>query len=174
MGFLLPSRKAAFRYPLGQAPRTAVLAPWFRTKGFRSKDDIRVFPQGWCSDAARYSPAAIAGTREQLLALAGTDARPTHALIAVARPGQELLTAAERDQLWRAFRVPVFQQIVAEDGAVLAAECEAHDGLHVEDAQRDWREYALEHANCACGIRTPRLTSCEPTERVRSAAMYAR
>jgi hypothetical protein len=28
--------------------------------------------------------------------------------------------------------VPVFEQILADDGSLLAMECEAHDGLHVE------------------------------------------
>jgi hypothetical protein len=166
VGFFLANRKAAFRYPLGPAPRTAVLAPWFR-----SGAAVRVFPNGWDSSTAIYSPAAIAGTPEQLLHL--TDAHPTHALIALERPGDALLTAAERDQLWRTFRVPVFEQIVGEDGAVLAAECEAHDGLHVE-VERDWQGYSIEHACCACGVRTPRLSSPQPAERVRSAATYAR
>ena len=30
-----------------------------------------------------------------------------------------------------AFRVPVFEQVIGKSGKLLAAECEAHDGLHV-------------------------------------------
>jgi hypothetical protein len=163
-------RKAALRYPVGPAPRTAVLAPWFR-----SKDAVRVFAEGWCDAAARFRPAALAGTRRQLLELAA-EAAPelTHAVIVVSQLGEPLLTTAERQRLWRAFRVPVFTQIVDERGRLLAAECEAHDGLHVEDPERTWPDYKLETGPCACGRVSARLAAPEPAERVRAAAVFAR
>jgi hypothetical protein len=85
-----------------------------------------------------------------------------------------LLSAAERERLWRAFRVPIFEQIIGPDGELLAAECEAHDGLHVEAAGFSWDAYRMERAPCGCGRKTPRLTSIQPAERLRSAAAYAR
>ena len=176
----LQSSKAAFRYPFGEAPRTAILVPWFAEPrlSFRSKAAVRSFA-GWSNEAAAFAPASIAGTREQLTALA-CDAPPvTHALVVLARPSDTLLTAADREQLWRAFRVPVFEQIIGARGERLAAECEAHDGLHIETQSRQdpaegWSSYAIDEGLCACGLRTPRLSSPVPAERVRSAAMYAR
>jgi hypothetical protein len=158
------SRKSAFQYPLGHAPRTAVLVPWFRGRSF----------PGWTDEAVEYAPAAIAATRAQLLALAADPPTLTHALIALARPNDMLLTAADREQLWRAFRVPVFEQLIGPLGERLAAECEAHDGLHVESPDQDWTGYAIDQGLCACGLRTPRVSSPLPAERVRAAAMFAR
>jgi hypothetical protein len=85
-----------------------------------------------------------------------------------------LLTAADREQLWRAFRVPLFEQIIGPNGERLAAECEAHDGLHIEDPERDWTGFAVDKGLCACGLRTPRISSPVPTERARAAATFAR
>lgn len=148
------NRKARFHYPLGTAPRTAILGPWFKTPNGR----VRVFSGGWCQAAAAFNPAAIAGTREQLLKLAA-EAAPTlsHALIVVGRPGDPLLSVAERERLWRAFRVPVFEQIVGSRGELLAAECEAHDGLHLETPAWDFSSYAMETGACGCGRTAPRL-----------------
>jgi hypothetical protein len=56
----------------------------------------------------------------------------------------------------------------------LAAECEAHDGLHIEAPERGWSAYAIEESLCACGLRTPRIFSPIPAERARAAAMFAR
>jgi hypothetical protein len=168
--------KSVFRYPLDPAPRTAVLAACFRQPRFRPNCPIRVFPEGWSEEASAFAPAAIAAPREQLLGLAAADRPPglTHAVIALASPGDPILSIAERERLWRAFRVPVFEQIIGPNGELLAAECEAHDGLHIEIPGLPWDGYRLELSACGCGRKTPRLTPVEPMERVRSAAAYAR
>jgi len=41
------------------------------------------------------------------------------------------LSDADREQFWRTFQVPVFEQRRGFDGRVIARECEAHSGLHV-------------------------------------------
>ena len=169
-------RKSVFRYPIDPAPRTAVLAACFRQPRLRPNYPVRVFPQGWSEEVSAFSPAAVAAPREQLFGLAAA-ARPpvfTHAVIAFESPGDPMLSVAERQRLWRAFRVPVFEQIIGPDGELLAAECEAHDGLHIESPGFAWHGYQLEMAPCACGRKTPRLTPAESVERVRSAAVYAR
>jgi hypothetical protein len=106
--------------------------------------------------------------------LAASPPKLTHAVIALARPEEMLLTAADREQLWRAFRVPIFEQIIGARGERLAAECEAHDGLHVEAAAQDWTGFAIDEGACACGLRTPRVSSPVPEERVRAATVFAR
>jgi len=148
------------------------LVPWFR-KSWLGESRVRVF-DGWTLESAAFAPAAIVATRVQLLALAQTPPQLTHALIAVSRPQEMLLSAADRDQLWRAFRVPVFEQIIGPRGQRLATECEAHDGLHVEESTRDWTGFTTDTGLCACGRRTPRVSSPIPVERVRAAAMFAR
>jgi len=145
--------KAVLIYPIPPAPPTAVLVPWFRSNGV-----VRIFSDGWSSAAAAYAPAAIAGTWTQLEALV-PQAIPslTHALIVVALADQPLLAPAQRQKLWDAFGVPVFQQIVTPNGTLLAAECEAHDGLHIESAKLSLTGLAMETALCACGRKSPRV-----------------
>jgi hypothetical protein len=66
-----------------------------------------------------------------------------------------------RDLLWRAFGLPVFEQLRASDGAVIASECEVHDGLHIIESRPDLKgEVVTDH--CACGAETPRLRSLSP------------
>jgi hypothetical protein len=36
-----------------------------------------------------------------------------------------------RDELWRRFGVPLFEELMDSEGRILASECEAHNGLHV-------------------------------------------
>jgi hypothetical protein len=38
----------------------------------------------------------------------------------------------ERETIWRKYAMPVFEQLLDEKGRVLAVECEAHNGLHIE------------------------------------------
>jgi hypothetical protein len=169
-------RKSVFRYPMDPAPRTAVLAACFRQPKFRPNNPIRVFPGGWSEEASAFAPAAIAAPRQQLLGLAAAPHPPTltHAVIALESRGNPPLSTVERVWLWRVFRVPVFEQIVGPDGELLAAECEAHDGLHIEIPGLSWDGYRVEMSPCGCGRKTPRLTPAMSAERVRSAAAYAR
>jgi hypothetical protein len=152
------NRKAELAYPVPPAPPTAVLQSWFRSNGL-----VRVFGpsalrDGWDAAAAAFAPAAIAATWPQLEALIPEKIPSlTHALIVLARPGDELLTGKQRDRLWKAFHVPVFQQVVNGSGVLLAAECEAHDGLHMESSKFVAIGLPLDRTPCGCGRKTPRL-----------------
>jgi hypothetical protein len=168
--------KSVFRYPMDPAPRTAVLAACFRQSRFRPNDPVRVFPEGWSQEVAVFAPAAIAAPRELLLGLAAAVPPPrlTHAVIALEGRSDPLLSTAERARLWRAFRVPVFEQIIEQAGELLAFECEAHDGLHIEVPGLSWDGYRVEMSLCGCGRKTPRLMLDEPAGRLRRVAAYAR
>ncbi len=85
-----------------------------------------------------------------------------------------MLSAADRERLWRAFRVPLFEQVIGPRGELLAAECEAHAGLHIETPGLAWAGHGIETARCACGHATPRLTPVDRLEPIRSVAAYAR
>ncbi len=124
--------------------------------GFRSKGRVRVFPGGWNDEVERFAPQSIAGRAEQLEALEGI-ARPTHALIAMRREWESGLPAETRERFWQAFRVPLFEQIIGEGGELLAAECEAHRGLHIESSRFVAGDHELERTKCACGKSSPRL-----------------
>jgi hypothetical protein len=84
-------------------------------------------------------PGAICGSLEELLRLAarvesGKAAPPaTVRRLTVRTPlGERLASERARDSLWRAFELPVFEELTGSEGEVLAAECEAHSGLHLD------------------------------------------
>jgi hypothetical protein len=165
------AKKPVLVYPIPPAPPTAVLVD-----GFRSGGNIHVFENGWSDEAANFAPAAIAATLAQLDAL-GTMPIPSlrNAVIALVRPGEPHLSEDDRERLWRAFRVPVFEQRIDQSCNLLAAECEAHDGLHIEASELSPRDgEILETAPCGCGKTTPRLIAQQRAENLRKVAAYAR
>jgi hypothetical protein len=142
--------------------------------GFRSSGNIRVFENGWNDEAASFAPSAIAATAAQLIALPRVPG-VKNALLVLVRPGDSGLSETDREDLWRAYRVPVFEQRIDESCALLAAECEAHDGLHVASPQALPRPgERWETAACGCGKTTPRLIGTQRAERLRKVAAYAR
>jgi hypothetical protein len=192
-------RRAAFRHPAGEpSPRTAILLP-----GFKRQANTKAFvPSGsnyrWLEKLQEYRPNSLAGSLGQLLFLAslriaGLPKLETlnHSLVVTFHTEQPWLTAEDRDELWSAFGVPLYEQIYCTSG-LLATECIAHDGLHpAKDA--DWtasdngelwfREPAawwedrgeayapsglfgsVETETCECGQAGPRLRIAGPAQR---------
>ena len=145
---------AVFVHPLDPPPRTAILAP-----RFRSTRTTRVFPHGWNKRTANFAPAALAGNVHRLLAAAMAGARPTHAVICLTSGVDHLLTEEQRDLLWEVFGVPIFEQILSPHNVLLASECAAHTGLHVTSATHD-RVSGL--ARCPCGQSTAPAIAIPP------------
>ena len=167
-------RRDSFVYPVHPAPRTAILVPWFH-ENLLADRPVRVFPDGWNWDAAAFAPAAIAGTFEQLSELARSGAASlTHSVIVLWRAGEARLSEADRDSLWAAFRVPVFEQVIGKTGKRLAAECEAHDGLHIESPTLPLASERVDNAPCPCGSKTPRIGVAQGAASARRVAAYAR
>jgi hypothetical protein len=74
------------------------------------------------------------------------------------------LNDRHRDVLWSVFGVPIFEQLRGTDGAVIARECEVHDGLHIVDsAPKLEGEIVTDH--CACGSEAPRLRQFVTSEK---------
>lgn len=162
------TKRPVLAYPIPPAPKTAVLL-----NGFRQTANIRVFENGWTEAAATFAPAAIAATLAQLRALPST-ASVRNALIALVRPNDPPLSEEDREHLWRAFRVPVFEQRIDDSCNLLAAECEAHDGLHLESELSPREGELLESTPCGCGRTTPRLIPAGRQANLRKIAAYAR
>ncbi len=147
--------------------RVAVLVPWFKEarvpRLLRKEQKIRVFAHGWSREAALFQPEIIAATRQQLDALIANSTIGAHAgipasaLVLLTRPGAGLLDASERDRLWHVLRVPVYEQIIATDASLVAAECEAHNGLHLSRADLVITGYMVDSTACGCGRKTPRI-----------------
>jgi hypothetical protein len=71
------------------------------------------------------------------------------ALVVITSLADAPLAEHHRELLWRSLGLPVFEQLTAWDGAVIARECEAHDGLHVA-ADRALLEVAEEELIVTC------------------------
>jgi hypothetical protein len=80
------------------------------------------------------------------------------------------MTDDHRDLLWRAFGLPVFEQLLGADSRVVARECEVHDGLHAERlsvhpetgetvilGQATGYSAEIVTGHCDCGLETPRI-----------------
>lgn len=99
-----------------------------------------------------------------------------HAILVLTRCGDEPIADKFRVVLWQAFGVPVFELVTAPDGAVIAADCEAHEGWHLQgnasaailggelQILRKGRPPLrtgfigrIETEACACGRPTPRI-----------------
>jgi hypothetical protein len=191
------------RFPLALVPRTAVLTP-----GFVSSGPVQVLTADWERRLELFRPEAIAGPLPVLRmlaasALSGKARIPPlrNAVIAFSRVGEHTMGEADRDLFWRVFQVPVFEQLLGFDGRVIAWECEAHDGLHIDEdhafieeadgttpemlltSLTDLRYPALrvgtelafhfEHSACGCGRREPRLEGLRPVALVLTGATCA-
>jgi hypothetical protein len=174
----------SFHFPLPASARTALLEG-----GFLPHRDLREFALVDMTGLLRYAPEALVAPLGTALSLAdqkqrGLLALPslTMAFVVLTSLGDSPLEDHHRELLWRAFRVPVFEQLRGWDGAILARECEVHDGLHIEDAAVILHLHAEEllatqltaftepivrartgltgdiaTAQCECGAETPRL-----------------
>ncbi|MBI1789122.1 MAG: hypothetical protein HYR60_16445 [Acidobacteria bacterium] len=179
------------QYPRQPPPRTALFPPRAEfMPRFESRGPVRVFLEEEMPYLGRLGPEALAAPVSLLVAMAQlVDSgilflRPlTHYLVAFTGVGEDLLDDESRELLWQVFQVPVFEQFLGADGRVLAGECEAHEGLHLNPDnavfERDsgsgllltsltaLRRPALrletgmagriEPASCGCGVSSPRL-----------------
>lgn len=98
---------------------------------------------------ARGCSIAVAGTFAELAraATVGIEARRA---VFVMSPPNEFPGMRERDELWRMFQVPVFALVVDGAGRIVAWECEAQNGLHVE-AGGGIQGGMREESPCPCG-----------------------
>ena len=96
----------------------------------------------WLERLERFQPESIAASPNRLLLLADFKrtnrlALPSvrHSLVMQFELGEPWITEEERDTLWEAFQVPVFDQLCDHRGHLLAHECEARQGMHIGEGQ---------------------------------------
>ncbi len=162
---MMLSRREVLRFPLPVPSRLAVVGAEFHLASH-----MRAFEADDIRGLVRYAPDAMALPLDAALSFADRKLRglfelPSLKLAIVVFSSVTLHGALEmhhRDLLWKAFGLPVFEQLCGEDGRVIARECEVHDGLHV-----DARPLAGEH--CDCGLETARMRP-RMAVRVRAAA----
>lgn len=148
-------------------------------------------PSPELAELCALAPEAIAAPLQRALDLA--DARLhglvdlpslSFAIVVLTDVSNAPLEQRQRDLLWRAFRVPIFEQLRGWDGNVIARECETHNGLHLiagADARIEHGELlvanrktglaaAIADEHCECGAETPRLTELAIHTKSRAAA----
>jgi hypothetical protein len=161
-----------FRFPLPLPDKVAILG-----KGFGSGRNLRFFVPpdqrwiAWAPDALVLPlPLALLLADQKMRGLLELPALSV-AIVVLTSITEGLMDQSQRDGLWRIFRVPVFEQLRAGDGSVIARECEVHLGLHVDPAfevgqratellvgpQRTGVSVEIVHGCCECGAETPRL-----------------
>ena len=59
-----------------------------------------------------------------------------HAVFLLTNCGEPPVTDTQRVLFWQSFGVPVYELVAAADGSLLAADCEAHEGWHVQPGVR--------------------------------------
>lgn len=85
------------------------------------------------------------------------------AIIALTSVEDSPIAEHHRDLLWRAFGVPLFEQLRGANGLVIAAECEVHDGLHVLNGDLQFAGELITN-QCPCGAQTPRVRRTAPAQ----------
>ena len=159
---LFPSNRAQpFCFPLPTPARIALLEPGFRTGPNMCECAVDDLP-GWAPEAL-VLPLGMALTlanRKQhgLFDLPSLN----KAIVVLTSLDDTPLAPRHRDLLWQSFGVPVFEQLRGADGAVIARECEVHDGLHIIAASLPNLRGEIVTDHCACGAETPRLRSERP------------
>lgn len=136
---------------------------------FRLTPNMREFSPEDLAGLQDYDPEALVLPTDLALPLAETKQRglldlPSlkRALVVLWSFDTRPLTPHQRDLLWAAFLLPVFEQLRGWDGKVVARECEVHDGLHLDSQRPDLELPAglrgeLAEEPCDCGLETPRL-----------------
>jgi hypothetical protein len=107
--------------------RLAVVEPWFRVAA-----PARVWTRVDPAALAHFDPDVVAAPVETLRRLSETGwSGPGRAIVTLTGICREWLDEEGRGQLWNRFGVPVYEQFRGFQGELLAADCEAHEGMHV-------------------------------------------
>lgn len=159
------SQAQRLSFPVAGPQRIALLE-----QGFWVERNVREFGREDLAGLHSYAPEGLVAPLDIALSLADRKTRGlidlsslNVAIVVLTSLDDSPLTDDHRDLLWRAFGVPMFEQLRAWDGAVIARECEVHDGLHFDEslAVVDLPGQVV-FERCECGLETPRLKSVAP------------
>jgi hypothetical protein len=115
---------------------------------------------------AREECAVLSGSYQELMQAAADGVRVRKVVFALCSTDHPFLGDAERDELWRAFQVPVVGLLLDREGRLAGWECEAQEGLHLGAAWTPDAIWAhrlltsgavLEDGTCECGRPGQRL-----------------
>ncbi len=147
-----------FLSPLPMPARTALV-----DCGLRAGPNMREFRAAEMSFLRAWAPAVVVMPLGLALSLADQKRRGLFNLPSL-NTAIVILTSADdsplgdhhRNLLWSTLGVPIFEQVRGGDGAIVARECEVHDGLHIVDSAHKL-DGEIVSDPCVCGLETPRL-----------------
>jgi len=138
--------------------------------------DFRYFHSGDRRALELFAPQLLIGGADEIHKLAclmdhrAIDLGSVDVILVTTELGAPPLCDTQRVVLWQAFGAPIYEVLTSASGDLIACECEAHSGWHVEpDTRAHWKRNLvgmhLETAVCECGRRQPRLVE-DPAERL--------
>ncbi len=153
-GRLSPVPAQQLNFPFSAAERIAVLSDSFQlpkgAKSFLPDDHAGIIV---------FQPQALVGPADVLLTF--KDLSPEFAVVVLSNIEDGGLSPRVRNLLWERFGVPVFEWLQTPAGLVIARECEAHDGLHVDS---EVASLALHNRELMLTLHMRgKMGSCKPT-----------
>jgi hypothetical protein len=130
-----------FPYPFSPCPPIAVLPPYVTSTPVVDFAKSRT----------------LAAPMQAIRALNPAEWSPEYPVIVLSNLRDGLMNDADRDYIWKIFRIPVFEYLLDDNGEILARECEAHEGLHLARALAPSRDAVVTEQPCACGQSGTRL-----------------
>lgn len=132
-----PTNRLHRKLPFPATPQQRIAQITAVTKPF---DLAQPFPRDRWYDLENFAPQVLVGSASDLLRLHSRTAQPTalklgsvdHAIFVLTQCGHSPLSDVMRVSLWQAYGVPLFELFIGPRGRLLASECEAHEGWHVE------------------------------------------
>lgn len=131
-----PRNRAHRKLPFPATPQQRIAQISATSKPF---DLAQSFPRDRWGDLENFEPHVLVGSTSDLLGLnrhceAGEIKLTSvdHAIFVLTQCGHNALTDVQRVSLWQAFGVPLFELFLSSHGKLLASECEAHEGWHIE------------------------------------------
>jgi hypothetical protein len=149
-----------FPYPIPNCPSIAVFPPHFAPIGpVTIATDATTLPQ--------LNVRSIAASIATIRAINPQNWTPEFPIVVLSDCRSGLISDDDRDYIWHRFGVPVFEYLLDANGKILARECEAHDGLHVE-GEIDAFDAVLTEEACGCGRPGSRLLGHADIENVKA------
>ena len=108
--------------------------------------DLPYIPEGEPFEPALHEAETVAFPARLLRRVWSTVWTPLFPPVIFTGPGYGELTESDRNLIWRRWGVPVYEQRLAHNGEIVAAECDAHEHLHLLKT-----DLPGEHRRCPCG-----------------------
>ena len=128
----------SFPYPLPACPPIAIISSHF-------PDDAIALAEA----------RTIAAPMSTIRSIDRTNWSPDFPIVVLSNIEDGLIAEADRDYIWQSFGVPMFEYLLGSDGKIIARECEAHDGLHLDAPAAG----TVTTEPCPCGRPGNRLLS---------------